>query len=83
MAVKELHNHVIRIRNKVYGYIQQNHPEMEMYISFLSLLNAAMMKTDEIAIIEGLIEKENQKKKPSKSKVEDYQKLLMDIKSIK
>ena len=36
MAVKELHNHVIRIRNKVYGYIQQNHPEMEMYISFLS-----------------------------------------------
>ena len=82
MAVKELHNHVIRIRNKVYGYIQQNHPEMEMYISFLSLLNAAVMKTSEIAIIEGLIEKENQKKKPSKSKVEDYQKLLMTLKAL-
>ena len=63
MAVKELHNHVIRIRNKVYGYIQQVHPEMEMSFSFLSLLNAAIMKTDEIAVIEGLIEKENKKKK--------------------
>ena len=82
MAVKELHNHVIRIRNKVYGYIQQVHPEMEMYISFLSLLNAAIMKTDEIVMIEGLIEKENQKKKPSKSKVEDYQKRLMVLKSL-
>ena len=82
MAVKELHNHVIRIRNKVYGYIQQVHPEMEMYISFLSLLNAAIMKTDEIVMMEGLIEKENQKKKPSKSKVEDYQKRLMVLKSL-
>ena len=62
MAVKELHNHVIRIRNKVSGYIQQVHPEMEVYISFLSLLNAAVMKTNEVAMIEGLIEKENQKR---------------------
>ena len=82
MAVKELHNHVIRIRNKVYGYIQQVHPEMEVYVSFLSLLNAAIMKTDEIAMIEGLIEKENQKKKSSKSKVEDYQKRLIALKSL-
>lgn len=82
IAVKELHNHVIRIRNKVYGFIQQNHPEMEMYISYLSLLNAAVMKTDEIAIIEGLIEQEHQKKKPSQSKVEDYQKLLMELKPL-
>ena len=82
MAVKELHNHVIRIRNKVYGYIQQVHPEMEMYVSFLSLLNVAIMKTDEIAVTEGLIEKENKKKKPSKSKVEDYQKRLMELKAL-
>ena len=82
MAVKELHNHVIRIRNKVYGYLQRLHPERKMYISFLSLLNAAIMKVDEIAMIEGLIEKENQKKKPFKSKVEDYQKLLMELKAL-
>ena len=40
------------------------------------------MKTDEIAIMEGLIEKENQKKKPSKSKLEDYQNRLMKLKSL-
>ncbi|WP_338471691.1 hypothetical protein R4Z10_02650 [Niallia sp. XMNu-256] len=82
MAVKELHNHVIRIRNKVYGFIQQHHPEMEVYISFLSLLNATVMKADEMAMIQGLIEKENQKEKPSKSKVDDYQKLLMKLKAL-
>ena len=82
MAVKELHNHVIRIRDRGHGYIQQVHPEMEMYVSFLSLLNAAIMKTDEIAVTEGLIEKENKKKKPSKSKVEDYQKRLMELKAL-
>ena len=40
------------------------------------------MKTDEIAVTEGLIEKENKKKKPSKSKVEDYQKRLMELKAL-
>ena len=82
MAIKELHNHVIRIRNKVYGYIQQHHPEMEPYISFISLINASVLNTDEMVVIERLIEKENQKKKPSQSKIEEYQNLLKKLTSI-
>ena len=75
-AVKELHNHFIRIRNKVYGYIQNNHPEMEDYISFISLLNCALCETDEIKTLAYLLENEKSKEKPSKSKMEEYEKLL-------
>ena len=82
MAVKELHNHVIRIRNNVYGYVQHHHPEMELYISYISLLNASVLNVDEMATIEGLIEKEKQKKKPSQSKLEEYQNLLKEITSL-
>ena len=82
MAVKELHNHVTRIRNKVYGYVQQHHPEMELYISYISLLNASVLNVDEISVIEGLIEKEKQKKKPSHSKIEEYQNLLKELTSL-
>ena len=81
-AVKELHNHVKRIRNKVYGYIQHHHPEMELYISYISLLNASVLNRDEMTIIEGLLEKEEQKKKPSQSKLEEYQNLLKEIRSL-
>jgi IS605 OrfB family transposase len=74
-AVKELHNHYIRIRNKVYGYVQQHLPEMEEYISYKSLLNAAIMGENELMIIQNLIDYENEKKKPSKTKLEEYQNL--------
>ena len=81
MAVKELHNHVIRIRNNVYGYVQHHHPEMELYISYISLLNASVLNMDEMTTIEGLLEKEEQKKKPTQSKLEEYQNLLKEITS--
>jgi IS605 OrfB family transposase len=81
-AVKELHNHFIRIRNRVYGYIQQHHPEMEKYISYKSLLNASVLGLDEINMVTTLIENERSKKKPSHTKVAEYIALLHDLRSL-
>ncbi|WP_133065291.1 hypothetical protein [Virgibacillus profundi] len=82
MVVKELHNHSVRIRNKVYGYVQQHLRDMIDYISFKSLLNASVKNLDEIQIVKNILEKEKQKKKPSPSKIEEFENLLGKLKSL-
>lgn len=41
-----------------------------------ALVNASVLKEDEIEIVESLIEKEKSKKKPVRSKIDEYETLL-------
>lgn len=81
-AVKELHNHFIRIRNKVYGYIQNNHIEMIDYISYKSLLNASLCNLDELDILKSIIADEISKKKSNEKKMDEYETLFFKLDDI-
>lgn len=81
-AVKELHNHFTRIRNKLYGYVQEQYKEMLPYASFISLLNCAVANTDELEVIQTLIDYENQKKKIDSEKIKAYTNLLQWLESL-
>ena len=78
-AVKELHNHFIRIRNNVYGYIQTYYPEMEDYISYISLLNCSLCDKDELDTLKLIIDHQKEVKKPNKKKIDEHEKLCQKI----
>lgn len=80
-AVTECHNHMTRIKNKLYGWCVNNEPELLPFVSFISLLHISIVGGDEIQTIQNLIVYENNKKKPSKTKIEDYQTLLKTLQS--
>lgn len=74
-AVTEIHNHFIRIRNNLYGYIQGENPELLPYISFFSLLNASILDTDELQVIDQLIDHAVAAKKPNRQLIDAYENL--------
>lgn len=74
-AVTKIHNHFIRIRNNLYGYIQIENPELLPYVSFFSLLNASILDTDELQIIDQLIYHALAAEKPNKQLIETYENL--------
>lgn len=78
-AVKELHNHFDRIKNKLYGFIFNKREELMCYVKSITLLNACIQDNDEIKVIKNLINYEESKKKPSKDKLGFYDELLVDL----
>lgn len=62
-AVTHLHNHFMRIKKNLYGIVKNNEAEILPYISFTSLLNASIMDTDELDILEFLIKRAPKKNK--------------------
>lgn len=79
-AVKEGHNHFIRIKNKLYGYCYHKRKELLPYVESIALLNASILDVDEIDLLRNLIQYEETKEKPSKSKITFYQELTEKIK---
>lgn len=80
-AVTECHNHLTRIRNKLYGWCVNKEPHLLPYVSFISLFHVSIVGGDEIQTIHELIDYENQKKKPSQTKIEAYKDLLHTLQS--
>lgn len=80
-AVKELHNHFTRIKNKLYGFCFNKRTELLSYVESIALLNTCIQDLDEIITLYDLISYENAKKKPSTSKLDFYNELLVDMNS--
>lgn len=80
-AVTECHNHVKRIRNKLYGWCVNQEPHLLLYVSYISLFHMSLVGGDEIELIQSLINKEQEKKKTSKTKMNEYQTLLQTLQS--
>lgn len=78
-AVKELHNHFTRIKNKLFGYCSNKRKELISYFSSTALLNASILDNDEIELLSNLLVNETQKKKPSKLKIMYYTDLFMEL----
>ena len=74
-AMTETHNHFIRIRNNLYGYIQNESPELLLYISFFSLLNASILDTDELQVVDQLLDHAIAEKKPNEQLIDVYKSL--------
>ncbi|MCD5401874.1 RNA-guided endonuclease TnpB family protein [candidate division NPL-UPA2 bacterium] len=74
-AVTELHNHFIRIKNKLYGYVANQLVDMLPYAQSVALLNALLTKQDELVILQELLQKELDKKNPNKKTVKFYKEL--------
>ena len=74
-AVKELHNHLVRIKNDLYGYTIDN--DSNVFVSYTSLLNASIQEKTYEAVIE-LLTTLNPKSKKDKA---DYQELIEQLKT--
>lgn len=84
-AIKELHNHFVRIKNYLYGVTIDT--DMNYFISSTTLLNTSIqgLSCDEVkTLIQGLTIKINSKEKLNKNDVEQvvfYEKILNLLKS--
>lgn len=78
-AVKELHNHFTRIKNKLYGFCYHRQKELLPYLESIALLNVAIMDEDELKILNYLIEYELSKDKPKASTLSFYRELTEKI----
>lgn len=76
-AMKEVHNHFIRIRNNVYGYIRNKEAELVPYISYLSLLNASIRDIDELDVLDRLLST-----RMSKKAKRAYESLRIDLSTL-
>ena len=74
-AVVELHNHFVRIRNKLYGYVANQLKDMLPYVQSIALFNALLTKQDELAVLQELIQKELGKKNPNEETLKFYRSL--------
>lgn len=81
-AMKELHNHFMRIRNKLYGYVQSEAPGVILYISFLSLLNASIQETNEFDILDKLLDRARSAKKQNKGLIEAYENVYSSLQKL-
>ncbi|MBP3907722.1 MAG: transposase [Turicibacter sp.] len=72
-AVKELHNHLIRIKNDLYGYTIDS--DSNVFVSYTSLLNASIQELTYEDVIH-LLKSLNPK---SKKEQRDYQELITQL----
>ncbi len=72
-AVKELHNHLTRIRNDLYGDTMNT--DSNLFVSYVSLLNASIQELSFEEVID-LLKSLNPKNKKDKA---DYQELITQI----
>lgn len=72
-AVKELHNHLMRIKNDLYGYTIDS--DSNLFVSYTSLLNASIRELSYEEVID-LLKSLNPK---SKKEQRDYQELIAQL----
>lgn len=75
-AVKELHNHLTRIKNDLYGYTIDS--DSNVFVSYTSLLNTSIQEKTYEEMIE-LLTSLNPKSKKDKA---DYQELIEQLKTL-
>ena len=56
-AVVELHNHFQRIRNKIFGFVANQLPDLVLYVQSTALFNAVLTGQEETAIIKSLLKR--------------------------
>ncbi len=81
-AVKELHNHFNRIKNKLFGFCTHQQRGILPYVSSIALLNASLLDLDELLILQGLLQKEKGTTEKSKEKEEFYHQLIQEISAL-
>ncbi|QST02663.1 transposase (plasmid) [Pontibacillus sp. ALD_SL1] len=78
-AVKELHNHLIHIKNKLYGYVVRHEEHLKPYLQSIGLFHACIRDEDELETLQKLIQNERDKKKPKEETLQFYQDLLKTL----
>ncbi|RYL94548.1 RNA-guided endonuclease TnpB family protein [Sporolactobacillus sp. THM19-2] len=81
-AITELHNHLIRQKNKLYGWMQSHEPDLLPYACFISLLHASVLDEDELTILKTLIQREQGKGKPDAEKLAAYTDFFNELSTV-